>query len=202
MDTDALTFCNEKFKSVVCVPEGNGRYVAEMGFSKKRIVEKTWWEDVTIANKRGSVQITCLPARHWSIRFNPNDCCKSLWSSWMIGANEQHVYFAGDTAYGQHFKEIAQEFPSIDLALLPTGPTEEHDTNRCDHTDAIQAVQAFQDLNARVLTPMHYGVFWNKPSTIDLPVKRLNECWECKKEHGELADKELLVARCGQEYNF
>jgi N-acyl-phosphatidylethanolamine-hydrolysing phospholipase D len=59
-----------------------------------------------------------LPARHWSHRFifSKKDINLSLWGSWMLEHNDQTIYFAGDTAFSHHFKEIGDAFEKIDIA--------------------------------------------------------------------------------------
>jgi len=197
MDTNALTALNTKYHPTIFVPEGNKPYVEAMGFTN--IVENTWWDTNTLTKDNRSMNITCLPAYHWSIRFSLGSYRQSLWSSWMISAENTNIYFAGDTAYGKHFKEIAQRFPSIDMAFMPIGPTEEgENTHKLYHIDALEAVDAFIDLNADCFVPMHYGTFFGGRNTLELPVKRLHAYWEEKQDL--LKSKILLFARCGQSY--
>jgi len=228
MDTPALTALNKKYKPTIFVPVGNRKTVAAMGFTHEQIVENTWWEQNTLTKKNPansgsqdaqsihtgsenprSIVITCLPAYHWSIRFDLSSYRESLWSSWLIssatdtksGNSGKNIYFAGDTAYGPHFKQIGSLFPNIDIALMPIGPTEKgENTHKHVHVDALEAVDAFIDLNARCFVPMHYGTFFISPSTVEIPVQRLHAYWQEKL--GADNSKKLLIARCGQQYNF
>ena len=117
----------------------------------------------------------------------------------MIYTDQKTIYFAGDTASGEHFKQIAKRFPSIDVALMPIGPTGAcENTHKHSHVDAPEAVDAFIDLNARCFIPMHYGTFFIGKDTVEHPVRRVVESWEEK--HDALKDKTLLFARCGEQY--
>jgi L-ascorbate metabolism protein UlaG (beta-lactamase superfamily) len=116
--------------------------------------EKTWWQTF----EADDVAFTFLPANHWS-GSNLLDFRKALWGSWMITHNGHSIYFAGDSAYGQHFKAIAAVFPSIEVALLPIGPETPHSKVKYSHMDAHEAVQAFIDLQAQSFIPMHWGTF-------------------------------------------
>jgi len=205
MDTTALTALAKKYDPVIFVPEGNEEDVAQMGFT--HIVENSWWDSYTLAKDQKQITFSCLPAYHWSIRFSFDSYRTSLWSSWMITYNNKNVYFAGDTAYAAHFKEIATLFPSIDVALMPIGPTTEevedeeqdaHSEHKECHVDAHQAIDAFVDLNARCFIPMHYGTFaWGKDA-LEYPLPQLHKYWE--KDAAKLKGKKLLVAQCGKQY--
>lgn len=199
--TETLQFLAQKYQPTVFVPEGNKPLIESMGF--KKVVERTWWENSTLTTQDRSVTFTCLPAYHASIRFSLDSCRRALCSSWMIGAQNKNIYFAGDTAYGKHFKQIGTQFSSIDVALLPIGPTGEGENikHKYAHVDAPEAVDAFIDLKAHCFVPMHYGTFSFAPEALTIPIKRLHESWNTKV--APLGDGQtLLMARCGQEYSI
>lgn len=199
--TDAYTLqiLANKFDPVVYVPEGNKELIESMGFS--HVIEKTWWESDSLTVHDKTITITCLPAYHWSIRFSLGSYRKALWSSWMISSRHRNIYFAGDSAYGLHFKEIGLAFPEIDIALLPIAPTHKDKKEpHKSHVDAQEAVDAFIDLKARCFLPMHYGTFFKCADTLTYPLEKLAESWQ--KKQNLLQGKELIIARCGQEYVF
>jgi L-ascorbate metabolism protein UlaG (beta-lactamase superfamily) len=199
VDANSLMALSKKNNSIVYVPKGNKELLESMGFTN--VVENNWW-DKNELNKDGyDIKITCLPAYHWSIRFSLESYRKSLWSSWMITANNTNIYFAGDTAYGNHFKEIAHDFPSIDVALMPIGPTTEgENTYKELHVDAKEAIDAFLELEAHCFIPMHYGTFFIGKETLTNPIKKLHEYWQEKQV--QRGNKKLIFIRCGQEYSI
>ena len=70
------------------------------------------------------------------------------------------VYFGGDTAYQRdHFESTRQRFPSLDLALIPIAPMEPRAFMKDKHVDPIEAVQAFFDLGALRMMPIHFDTF-------------------------------------------
>lgn len=198
-DTDSLVALAKAYDPIVYVPEGNKELIASMGFS--RVIECTWWDSKVIRHGDKALKLTCVPALHWSIRFSLQSYRKALWAGWMISANDTHLYFAGDTAYGEHFKQIADEFRSIDVALMPIGPTHEGENlHKNCHVDALEAVDACIDLKARCFVPMHYGTFFLSKDTLTHPLNRLSEYWATKSDL--LGDTTLLIARCGQGHTF
>lgn len=107
------------------------------------------------------------------------------------------LYFAGDSAYADHFKHIAAEFPTISTALMPIAPGEPHPWMRKSHMDAHQAVQAFIDLNATHFIPMHWGTFQFGLDTFAGPLERLNKAWNDYALHA--SNKKLTIAKVGQQ---
>lgn len=161
----------EKSGGVVLVPEGDQAWFNKRGFT--RVFSSNWWQTHLVGPQ---VRCTFLPAYHWSQRglFDRN---KSLWGSWMIQDDQHTIYFGGDTAYANHFSMIAKAYPSIDIALLPVAPELPSAWMKPTHMDAHDAGQAFLDLGARHMVPMHWGTFDFGFEEYDVPIKRLTQWW-------------------------
>lgn len=177
------------------VPEGNSRLLKRYGC--ERVVEKTWWESEVVDTLIGSsLKITFLPAIHWASRgiFDVNT---TLWGSWLIEGAGQKIYFAGDTAYGDHFSLIAQRYGPIDIALMPIGPNEPRQFIAEAHINAAEAVQAFIDLRAQHFVPMHWGTFGRMGAEVhDNPIRLLKKTWEDRRS--DLVGTRLHVVTCGE----
>ncbi|PKN03182.1 hypothetical protein CVU75_03570 [Candidatus Dependentiae bacterium HGW-Dependentiae-1] len=182
------------------IPEGNRPLFNRMGLTK--ITEKTWWEQLVLLEKtkqtadtpsedKKLLTITCLPARHWSCR-KLLDANTALWSSWMIECNGTTLYCAGDSGYGPHFKEIAQNFPIIDVALMPIHPIKSSN----EHMGPKDAITAFLDLNAQTFIPIHWGTFSCESYIPEMPLVRLAQHWQLRKK--ELSTKQCLLFQFGQ----
>jgi len=78
-----------------------------------------------------------------------------LWGSFVIRGGGKTIYFAGDSGYNVHFKEIGEMF-DLDYAIIPINPPYVSEGNHMNHAECIQALR---DLNARHYIPMHYGSF-------------------------------------------
>lgn len=134
------------------VPLGLGPFLRRFGF--REVVELDWWRSVELRDWK----LTLLPAQHWSRRLSQSDET-TLWGSWMIETAGQRVYFGGDSGYFHGFTEIGRRFPGIDLALLPIGAYQPRWFMKPVHMDPPEALQAFRDLRARQMIPMHWGTF-------------------------------------------
>jgi L-ascorbate metabolism protein UlaG (beta-lactamase superfamily) len=71
------------------------------------------------------------------------------------------VYFGGDTAYTPAFRRTSERFGAIDLAILPIAPIHPRAFMCRTHIDPRQALDAFMDLRARYMLPVHYDTFVN-----------------------------------------
>jgi L-ascorbate metabolism protein UlaG (beta-lactamase superfamily) len=68
------------------------------------------------------------------------------------------IYFCGDSAYGQHFRETGN-LGHIDLALVPIGSYAPAWLMKGKHMTPAEAVNAFEDLRADHMVPIHHGTF-------------------------------------------
>ncbi|MFF1832743.1 MBL fold metallo-hydrolase [Streptomyces sp. NPDC058231] len=155
------------------VPAGLGRWCRRRGFS--RVTELDWWEHAEL----GGVRFDFVPSHHWSKR-TLTDTCRSLWGGWVIGTpgGGQRIYFAGDSGYGHWFTEIGRRHPGIDLALLPIGAYEPRWWLGDVHIDPEEAVQAYADLGARAMAPMHWATFLLSAEPVLEPLTRLRAAWQ------------------------
>lgn len=138
------------------VPLGHHRRLAEWGIF--RVSELDWWQTSFV----GSLLVHCVPARHNSNR-GLFDIDRDLWAGWVLETGRGKIYFAGDTGYGPHFREIAARFGPVRLALLPIGHYGPHRLVRPVHMDPAEAVQAHLDLAAELSIAMHWGTFPMSP---------------------------------------
>ncbi|HAV22409.1 MAG TPA: MBL fold metallo-hydrolase [Bacteroidetes bacterium] len=135
----------------IVVPRDVAKYGRRTGF--KEIVELEWWKQY----EQPGLTITCVPAQHFSGRklWDRNG---STYCGYVVQADNSTVYFAGDTGRGAFLKEIADRF-SIDVALLPIGAYKPYEWFKNIHLSPERALQAFHDLRARHLVPIHWGTF-------------------------------------------
>jgi L-ascorbate metabolism protein UlaG (beta-lactamase superfamily) len=167
LNISTLRKLSRRHDATVIVPTGDGKYAYKAGFSK--VVEMECWGKSEFACGR----IHAVPAKHKSSRslFQRN---KRLCSGYIIEDGVTAVYFAGDTGYGDHFKMIAEKF-NIDAALLPIGAYKPYDWFREIHLNPKTALQAFLDLRAGRLIPMHWGTFKISDEPLREPPKLLKE---------------------------
>ena len=177
----------------VLVPMGDKAWFDARRFDDTK--EYMWWDQEIVHENDRSIEFVFLPSSHWSQRgiFDKN---KSLWGSWMIRANGYSMYFAGDTAYYKHFKEIGNEFPSIHTALMPIGPCEPENRMIHLHINAEQSGDAFLELGARHFVPMHWGTFAFGRDFFSTPIKRIKSWWQAN-DH-KIGPKLLHVVKAGQ----
>ena len=89
----------------------------------------------------------------------------------VIEANRRTIFHCGDSAYFPGFQEIGERY-DIEVALLPIGAYDPP-SGREVHMNPEEAVQAFLELRAKKLVPMHYGTFRLGYEPLDEPLPRL-----------------------------
>lgn len=127
----------------------------------RQVVELGWGEQFT---HRG-VTVTAVPVRHWGTRaLIPDD---RGFTGFVIESQAGTVFFPGDTAYFPGFAEYGSRY-EIHVALLPIGAYSPPAFRRV-HMNPEDALQAFVDLRARYLVPIHWGTFVVSYEPIDEP---------------------------------
>ena len=166
------------------VPLGNGPRL-----KKPNVIELDWWQTHTI----GSLEITLVPSRHWSMRmpWNRND---TLWGGYVVRGPEGVAYHSGDTAWGDHFAEIGTRAGPIDWAMLPIGAYSPRWFMEPQHMDPVEAARGFQALGARNLLAMHWGTFKLTDEPIGEPPERTRALWQER----ALAPERLWILGVGE----
>jgi L-ascorbate metabolism protein UlaG (beta-lactamase superfamily) len=119
------------------------------------VVELNWWESRPLG---AAVTVTATPAQHFSGRglFDRNH---ALWAGFVLSGPSGDAYFAGDTGWGPHFRQVRERFGAPRLALLPIGAYKPRWFMAPIHLSPAEAVEAHAVLGAGMSVPMHYGTF-------------------------------------------
>ncbi|CAH1057891.1 MBL fold metallo-hydrolase [Paenibacillus pseudetheri] len=144
--------------TTLVVPVGLKRKMLRKGFHN--CVEMEWWQSI----KLGKIKLSFVPTQHWT-RRTPWDTNTSHWGGYILepadSGNQKsspNLYFAGDSGYFPGFKVIGSRY-KIDIALMPIGAYEPEWFMTSQHVNPEEAIQAFLDVGAETMIPMHYGTF-------------------------------------------
>jgi L-ascorbate metabolism protein UlaG (beta-lactamase superfamily) len=130
--------------------------------------ELDWWQRMELAD----AEIIMTPAQHWSGRSGRNRN-RTLWGGFVVRASGRQLFFAGDTGYWRHFRDIRERLGTMDVALLPIGAYEPRWFMGPQHMNPEDAVRAHLDLEPRVSIGTHFGCFKLTDEGIDDPVIEL-----------------------------
>jgi L-ascorbate metabolism protein UlaG (beta-lactamase superfamily) len=134
------------------VPLGVAAHLMRWGIAPERIEELDWWQ----STRFGELTLTATPSQHFSGRHLVKQT-RSLWASWVIQSPQHSLFFSGDSGYDTHFKAIGQKLGPFDVAFVESG--QYSDLWPETHMHPAESLQAFQDLKARVMVPIHWGMF-------------------------------------------
>jgi L-ascorbate metabolism protein UlaG (beta-lactamase superfamily) len=80
-----------------------------------------------------------------------------LWSGWALIGSQRRVFYSGDTAMFEGFRQIGERLGPFDATMIEVGA---YDAMWADvHLGPEQAVQAHRDVRGNVLFPVHWGTF-------------------------------------------
>ncbi len=138
------------------VPRGGLVYVPNYAFDARELATWQSFED------RG-MRITAVPVKHVGYRYGVDAAWMThSFTGYVVEYRGLTVYFSGDTGYdAARFRATAERFPHIDLALLPIAPIHPRSFMEDLHVDPAEAVQAFVDLRARTMVPIHFDTLIN-----------------------------------------
>src|SRR5271154_950134 len=172
MDLPTLRRLNTKYHPLMVASLGN-EAILRRAIEGVRVVTGDWGDRIDIG--KGGV-VTIVPAYHWSSR-TPRDRRMALWSGYMLSTNGGHVYFAGDTGYGDGriFREVRERIGRPDLALIPIRAYAPRWFMSAQHTDPSEAVQILEAPEAARGLGIHWGVFHLTDERRDEPPELLLE---------------------------
>lgn len=139
------------------VPLGFGEHFPSAGYD---INEMAWFSTTKLAE----LTLNFVPAHHFSSRilvpYLYEDKDATLWGGWVIEHQDKRIFFAGDTGYSKHFKDIQQRYGDMDVCLIPIASYYHKENSawyRYVHTTPEDALVAAQELNCKVMIPWGYG---------------------------------------------
>lgn len=166
LDLPTLQRLAREHDPLFVVPLGLKAWLAEREVT--RVEERDWWGRV---EHRG-LTFVCTPAQHFSQR-TPWDQNRRLWATWAVLGPSRRFYFTGDTGYFDQFKEIGARLGPFDLAAVAIGAYVPAAIMRSVHLTPEQAVQAAEDVRARVTLGIHWGTFDLADEPLGEPPERM-----------------------------
>lgn len=164
MDLATLAWLHQTYQMPIYTGLGNGWYLPK----DYNVIEMDWWENAFFED----IQIVYSPAQHASGRGMRDQNC-ALWGGFSLLNGKDHCYFAGDSGYAPHFKEIRKRLGPPRIALLPIGAYEPRELMRNIHMNPEDAFHAHQDLMARCSMAIHYRTFQLTDEARDQPENEL-----------------------------
>lgn len=150
MDLASLQWLHEKFAMPIYTGLGNAWYLPKSFY----VLEMDWWQSSLLHE----LKIIYTPAQHFSGR-GLRDQNRALWGGFSVLHGKDHCFFAGDTGYSPHFKEIQNRLGAPRVALLPIGAYEPRELMGYTHMNPQEAFQAHQDLHSKCSLAIHYRTF-------------------------------------------
>lgn len=94
-------------------------------------------------------------------------------NGYVIESPEAQIYFAGNTAYGTHFKKVGERF-NPEMALLPLA-TRAKDQKKKKSLNPGEFLKAGEKLHAKILIPIRWGVFQSSKEEVQKAREELEQ---------------------------
>jgi L-ascorbate metabolism protein UlaG (beta-lactamase superfamily) len=132
--------------------------VRDLGY--RRIAELRWGESVSLYG----LNFTAQQVPHWGARsfFDKH----RGYNAYVIESPKHRVLYGGDSAFGEHFKEVGK----VDLAILGIGG---YDPYLASHANPEQVWQMADHCRAEAILPMHHSTFRLSHEPKEEPLQRL-----------------------------
>jgi len=175
----------------ILVGRGVGPLLNNAGLSS--YAELDWDESVTVKDAR----VYFLEAIHTS-RRGIWDTNNTLWGSFLIDSPEGSIYYAGDSAYGTHFRHVYEKYGAPRVSLLPIGAYEPRWFMYRMHMNPDEAARAHLDLHSQSSIGMHFGLIDNAGESYEAPV---NDLITARRAHGVDAT-DFVAPHYGQVFRY
>jgi len=146
----------------IIAPIGVGSYLKQWHWKSDRVREVYWGDTVHIAP---NIQVVSTPTQHTSGRWLKRKC--TLWTSYVLDIHGCRLFLGGDSGYNKHFKDIGDTYGPFDLAILENG---QYNLDWVvNHSFPEQTVHTAQELQAKMVLPVHWARYasayhlWNEP---------------------------------------
>ncbi len=150
LDTRALGAYRYRSETPVVCPLGLAPLLKRQGFGD--VIELDWWQDWQL----GELTVSCLPAVHFSGR-GLGDRNKTLWASFAFASSTRKLWFGGDSAPGEVFREIGERAAPFDLALVGIGAYTPRAIMQASHATPEEAIGIAREIGAKAAVGMHWG---------------------------------------------
>jgi len=164
--------------AIIIVPKGYKNIISLLGFKNVITLRPGCvYEDEYI-------RITAYEANHDGRRFYLGSNNES--NSYLIERKGKSIFFAGDTALTDNFKNI-----TCDIALMPVGCYKPDRFSEM-HCTPEQSYEMFKTMNCSTMIPIHYNTFKISLESFEETTKSLLN----------LKDKSIKIIDIGETYPF
>ena len=149
------------------LPAGSERFLSEVVLSRHVVQPITLNEVIQL----GGLEIIPVPARHGGWRYPWQ---KGLFAcGYIVRAEGEVLYVAGDSAMGAHFKEIGQRYAPR-TAVLPIGAYAPQWFLQGRHLNPEEALDTAAALGVEFVMPYHFGTYRLSLEAMDEPLLRFS----------------------------
>lgn len=122
------------------------------------VYEMDWHESMVYETTQSTVNVTCVPSRHWTNRTGDRD--QTLWCGYSIeNESNKKFLFPGDTAWFDGLHQLGEQYGPWDVAAIPIGAYEPREFMKYNHINVQEAIAMKDAVLAKQAVPIHWGTF-------------------------------------------